>query len=910
MTNLLITTLGILAGLCLYAGMSHLQIGWQRPRNRAHLLFGVLSVIVAWYVCAKLGAYRAVNAEELVASRRWEISVAALFFVVFPWFVAQYTGMRQILPPVVLSASWALLLAADLALPYGVSYNELPALQHLTLPWGERVVDLRANEHNGWQQLGWLSVLLSFAYGVYACARQYQRGDTRQALSCILGLSVFFVFVLFNLVVNSGVVQFTHTAEFGFVALILLMNSAWSRELQAGSAALRASDARFRTLVEQSPLSIQVLALDGRPLLVNSSWEKLWGTTLAALGNYSVIDDRQLLENGVAPYLKRAFAGEVTEIPPIVYHPQQTDGVVSAPVHDRWVRAFAYPVRDALNQVREVIFVQEDITESNQTQEALAMLARTSSAIDSDEFFRSAARNLAQAYSAHFAFIGILRESKQDVRTLAVWAGDRFAANFEYHLDGTPCKDILDLRKQLIPRDAARLYPDDTMLVKMGVESYFGAPLIASNGETLGLVSVMDVKPMALTRWTAPILGIFASRIAAELQQIKAEQRLQRSETRLAALLDIAPGAIISIDAQQNIIVFNREAQHIFGYSADELLGQPLDRLMPERHRLDHRDAVIKFKNESDNVRRMMGRPTIMAVRKNGEEFPAEASISKITLDGEPVYTVALQDISERQRRDQELRRHREHLEELVTARTVQLAAANKELESFSYSVSHDLRAPLRAIQGFSAAVIEDCSAQIDPRCASYLARIQSATEKMSHLIDDLLQLSRITRAEMQRTSVDLCVLAHPLVDSLQQRDPQRRVEFVCPAALPVSGDARLLTIALDNLLENAWKFTRNRSTARIELGQQDLNSEHVYYVRDNGAGFDMNYADKLFNAFQRLHTDQQFEGTGVGLSIVQRIIHRHGGRIWAQAQQDLGATFYFTLPSAPDNQLATDPIN
>lgn len=244
MSSLLITTLGILAGLYLYASVSHLQIGWRRPRDRAHLLFGVLSFIVAWYVCAKLGAYRVESSEELVALRRWELSMAALFFGVFPWFVAQYTGMRKILPPVLLSACWALLLAGDLTLPYGISYNELPVLQHLTLPWGERVVDLRMDQHSAWQQFGWLCVLLNFAYGVYACARQYQCGDARQALSCALGLSVFLIFVLVNLVVNFGVVQFTHTAEFGFVALILLMNTAWSRQVQASSAARRVSDAQ------------------------------------------------------------------------------------------------------------------------------------------------------------------------------------------------------------------------------------------------------------------------------------------------------------------------------------------------------------------------------------------------------------------------------------------------------------------------------------------------------------------------------------------------------------------------------------------------------------------------------------------------------------------------------------------
>lgn len=244
----------------------------------------------------------------------------------------------------------------------------------------------------------------------------------------------------------------------------------------------------------------------------------------------------------------------------------------------------------------------------------------------------------------------------------------------------------------------------------------------------------------------------------------------------------------------------------------------------------------------------------------------------------------------------EELARHRERLEEMVAARTAQLEAATNELEAVSYSASHDLRTPLRAIHGFSHVLLEECGAQITGDCADYLVRIQKASIKMGQIIDDMLQLSRITRADMHPASVDLCVLARQVADGLQQRETERQVEVRIPTTCPVQGDARLLTIALENLLGNAWKFTRFQPQPHIEFGQQSLQGETVYYVRDNGEGFNMAYVEKLFKAFQRLHSEQQFEGTGVGLSIVHRVIRRHGGRVWAEAVEGKGATFYFTL--------------
>jgi light-regulated signal transduction histidine kinase (bacteriophytochrome)/HAMP domain-containing protein len=242
------------------------------------------------------------------------------------------------------------------------------------------------------------------------------------------------------------------------------------------------------------------------------------------------------------------------------------------------------------------------------------------------------------------------------------------------------------------------------------------------------------------------------------------------------------------------------------------------------------------------------------------------------------------------------LRQLNAELEHRVAARTVELETSNKELEAFSYSVSHDLRAPLRAIDGFSKALLEDCGDVLGETGATHLQRVRNAARQMGLLIDDLLNLARISRAELRREPVDLGAVGTEIAASLEQSQPERQVSFVVAPNLRAEGDSQLLRIVLDNLLRNAWKFTSKHPTGRIELGQTGTNGRSVFFVSDDGAGFDMAHSDLLFAPFQRLHRQSDFEGTGVGLATVQRIIHRHGGRLWAEGVVDKGATFFFTL--------------
>lgn len=253
-------------------------------------------------------------------------------------------------------------------------------------------------------------------------------------------------------------------------------------------------------------------------------------------------------------------------------------------------------------------------------------------------------------------------------------------------------------------------------------------------------------------------------------------------------------------------------------------------------------------------------------------------------------------EIDERQQAEQRAQNLNQGLRQAI----IELKAVNKELEAFSYSVSHDLRAPLRSIDGFSQALLEDCQEQLDATGQDYLRRIRAATQRMGQLIDDLLTLSRVTRGDMHQEFVSLSQIASHICTNLQQSQPQRQVDFVVQTGLFAQGDAHLLQVVLDNLLNNAWKFTSKHLQARIEFGMMPQDSGiPVYFVRDDGTGFDMAYRDKLFAPFQRLHGIHDFSGNGIGLATIQRIVHRHGGRVWAEGAVERGATFYFTLTEA-----------
>jgi len=364
----------------------------------------------------------------------------------------------------------------------------------------------------------------------------------------------------------------------------------------------------------------------------------------------------------------------------------------------------------------------------------------------------------------------------------------------------------------------------------------------------------------------------------------RAEQALRASEERFRILAVTANDAILSADSHGNITYFNPGAERIFGYTTEEVSGRPLTTLMPERFQEAHRAGLARYLTTREA--RVIGRTVELAGRrKDGTEFPLELSLAAWNQGLDVAFTAIIRDITSRKEGEERLRRY-----------ATQLEAANKELEAFSYSVSHDLRAPLRSLDGFSQALLEDYHDRLDDTGRDFLQRVRAASQRMGTLIDDLLSLSRVTRGDLQVEKVDLSALATALAAELQRSDPQRDVRFAIAPDLVARGDPGLMRLVLQNLLGNAWKFTGKRSPAHVEVGSMAHDGRRAFFVQDDGAGFDMAYAAKLFGAFQRLHASDEFPGSGIGLATVQRIIHRHGGQVWAEGTPGRGATFYFTL--------------
>lgn len=380
-----------------------------------------------------------------------------------------------------------------------------------------------------------------------------------------------------------------------------------------------------------------------------------------------------------------------------------------------------------------------------------------------------------------------------------------------------------------------------------------------------------------------------------------AESALERSEARKAAIVESALDCIITMDAAGSVVEFNPAAERTFGYRQDAVVGRPLaDLIIPPDLRQAHRDGLVRLR-ETGQQRVLGQRLEMRALRADGVEFPVELTITQIHGSaGEILYVGYLRDIGDRKRAEEELHRLNAELEDRVRERTAQLQVALEELETFSYSVSHDLRAPLRSIDGFGQALVEDAG-PLPAEAHHHIDRIRAATQRMAHLIDDLLTLSKVSRAEMKRERVDLTDLATRTVAELRRHSPDRVVSITIAPGMIAPGDSRLVRLVLENLLDNALKFTGGRDNARIEVGQMVEDGDGtVFYVRDNGAGFDPTYTDKLFGPFQRLHAASEFPGTGIGLATVRRIVNRHGGRVWAEGRPGRGACFFFTLGSRP----------
>jgi PAS domain S-box-containing protein len=415
--------------------------------------------------------------------------------------------------------------------------------------------------------------------------------------------------------------------------------------------------------------------------------------------------------------------------------------------------------------------------------------------------------------------------------------------------------------------------------------------------------TVEGMGPFALPSLTASVLSLQTficivsvtglALAAAISERDIAQATLSQKEKILADIAEGAPVSLLRLRADGIIQWANLAELELLGYTQDEYIG---------KNSADFYDnpgegrEVLERLTRGDTLRDY---ETRLRARDGSLRIVLINSSASYREDGTLLHArLFTHNITGRRRADEENHRLNLELEKRVQQRTAQLEAANKELEAFSYSVSHDLRAPLRALRGFTEALLELHSSQLDSRGQEFLRRACNASNQMDRLIEDLLKLSQVSRGDLQYQEVNLSLIAGEIAAELAASDPARKVEFVIAPDCAADGDPRLVRVALDNLMRNAWKFSGKRPDARIEFGLTD-DPETAFFVRDNGAGFDMTFAKRLFGVFQRLHAASDFPGTGIGLATVQRIIHRHGGRSWAVGAINQGATFYFTLPGA-----------
>ncbi len=435
---------------------------------------------------------------------------------------------------------------------------------------------------------------------------------------------------------------------------------------------------------------------------------------------------------------------------------------------ERWVLAAARHQRDAQGRVVGHVGSVTDITQRKRGEDALRHIVAGVAASVGTGFFRGLVRHLAPTLGAEIALVGRLSADGRSVETLAICDGARILPDVSYALDRSPCAEVLAGRTVTVTHGIRSRFAGHDLLMDLDAESYVGTPLLDASGRALGVLAVMDRRPMPDVGFAVSMLSVFAARAAAELERLHNQRQLERDQ---------------------------------------------------------------------------------------------------------------------------------QSLEVRVEERTRELLAANAELESFSQSVAHDLRGPLRAIDGFAQTLLEDFAEGLGEQGRDTLVRVRAASQKMGRLLDDLLRLARATQGGVKREHFDLSRMARAVADELRDGARGRRIDVAIEPCPPVHADPVLVRDALQNLFANAFKFTRPRRRASVEFGSCQIETgEPAYYVRDNGVGFEMAWADRLFMPFERLHDELDFEGTGIGLATVERIVRRHGGRVWAESRPGDGATFYFTL--------------
>lgn len=553
------------------------------------------------------------------------------------------------------------------------------------------------------------------------------------------------------------------------------------------------------------------------------------------------------------PNIERALAGEAI----LLEGERQAFGGDT-----RFLEISLVPEKDASGHVVGFYALKVDVTEHRRAEAAQR---------HSEERFSLIFRSSPEAISL---------SAERDGRYLDI--NDAFTRLFGWTRKEAVGKSALELGLWADPDDRARWIE---ALRANGSARDFEALFMRKDGEFRSVLISAGILELDGERW---ILSFCYD----NTERKRTQEALRRSEDKFSSVFQASPIAIsLARFSDGTFLDINPAFVHTFGWVRRELIGRTSTDvgIWPS---VSERKRWVKELTASGRTRDFV----VNWRNKSGEARICQISADVVQIGGEPCILALTSDVTDRKHAEEEVRSLNAELEQRVQERTAELTAANRELESFAYSISHDLRAPLRGIDGFSQLLADEYRSRLDAQGVDYLDRVRRAAQRMGTLIDDILELSRVTRQEMRRVRVDLSQMAAELLEERARTAPEHRVEVLITPDCKTFGDPQLLRVMLQNLLENAWKYSSKQPAPRIEFGQETHDGETAFFVRDNGVGFDMQYADRLFTPFQRLHRPEEFEGTGIGLATVARIVRRHGGRIWTEAAPQKGATFRFTL--------------